>query len=62
MWLSSEIIARVSEKVGTSHSLTCARVTLPFYPAPTSEELEKFYYFDETSIAKKVFELMGAKS
>lgn len=59
--LSSEIIALVSEKVGASNSLTCGRVTLPFYPAPTSEELEKFYYFDETTIERKVLELTGAK-
>ena len=52
---SAEIISSVVEKIDPKIiKIPPCRLTLPDAPAPTSNQLEKNYYFDETDVIKAV--------
>ena len=56
--ISSEIIARVSESIDPKMLISSpARITLPDCPAPSSKELEKYYYPNSNDILKKCLEM-----
>jgi pyruvate/2-oxoglutarate/acetoin dehydrogenase E1 component len=56
--ISSEIIAALMERDDAPENVKYKRVTLPFAPAPTSQALEKEYYFDEYTITKFALRLL----
>ena len=57
--ISSEIISLCMEKINSQKikSRPC-KITLPFCPAPTSKNLEKYYYFTEKDIYQKVSDIL----
>ena len=53
--LSSEVLSLIFEKIDLKNlKSNPKRITLPFAPAPTSNSLEKKYYFDSNSVEKEV--------
>ena len=59
--ISSEIISKVSEKLGKKLKYNPERIALPDIPTPTSYILAKNYYPTKKDICKKIFQMVGRK-
>ena len=59
--ISSEIIAKVSEKLGKKLKHNPERIALPDIPTPTTFSLAKNYYPTKKEICKKIFKILGKK-
>ena len=57
---SSEIISLVMEKIGKNLKCHPIKITYPDSHTPTSEYLEKLFYFDEKIIYKKIKKIITA--
>ncbi len=56
--ISSEIIASVMEKIDPNKIKSRPkRMTLPFTPAPTSKDLELYYYPNQSSVTKSILQM-----